>query len=83
MINKDLFVKLYGILHINNIYNISLMNKYFYIFYKNNINYIGILKLKTLGFKKFNKNHDNFNIYNKIMNIKDYGQFLIQKNKVL
>ena len=27
------------------------MSKYYYIFYKNNINYIGLLKLKALGFK--------------------------------
>jgi len=62
--NQDLLIEIYKILPTNDIYNISLMNKKYYNFYTNNINYIGILKLKILGFKKFNKTYDNFNIYN-------------------
>ena len=82
MINYQLLIKVNEILNINDIKNLSIMNKNLYNFYKNNINYIGLLKLKTLGFKTFNKEYNNFNIYSEIINLRySSGDLIIKLNE--
>ncbi len=70
MININLYINLLEILGLKDIQHMSLMNDYYYNVYEDNINYIGLLKLKSLGFKKFTNN--NFSIYNKIKSNRNF-----------
>jgi len=71
MFNDDVLVKICKILNNDSIKNMAFINKKYYNFFQNNRNYVGLLKLKQLGFKIFNKDYNNMNIYNKIINLQN------------